>query len=79
MLLLVPHKAMLGRHYGHRLHFLLFKVKKGVAEKYFFPTELGPELFFGETRDTILSTGKEIRSPLCYGVLGHGKNALCYR
>ena len=29
------------RHYGHQLHFWL-KVKKGVAEKYFFPTELGP-------------------------------------
>ena len=38
-------------------------MKKGVAGKLFFPTELGPGIFFGETGDTLLSTGEEIRSP----------------
>ena len=55
------------RHYGHRLH-VWPKVKKGVAEKIIFPHRVGSVTFFGETRDTILSTGEEIRSPL--GVLG---------
>ena len=45
--------------------------------KIIFPHRVGSVTFFGETRDTLLSTGVEIRSP--YGVLGHGKNALYYR
>ena len=57
-------------------------MKKGVAEtkgrgrNIIFPNRVGSGNFFGETRDTVLSTGEEIRSP--HGVLGHGKNDLYY-
>ena len=52
------------------------KSEKGRGRKIIFPHRVGSVTFFGETRDTILSTGEEIRSP--YGVLGHVKNALYY-
>ena len=36
---------------------------KGRGRKIIFPHRVGSVTFFGETRDTILSTGEEIRSP----------------
>ena len=50
------------------------KSEKGRGRKIIFPHRVGSVTFFGETRDAILSTGEEIRSP--HRVLGHGKNAL---
>ena len=39
------------------------KSEKGRGRKIIFPHRVGSVTFFGETRDTILSTGEEIRSP----------------
>ena len=71
MLPLVPHKAMLSIM---ATGCIFAKRVKGRDRKIIFPHRVGSVTFFGETRDTILSTGEEIRSP--HGVLGHGKNAL---
>ena len=72
-LLLVPHKAMLGIM---ATGCIFAKSEKGRGRKIIFPHRVGSVTFFGETRDAILSTGEEIRSP--HRVLGRGKNALYY-
>ena len=48
----------------------LAKSEKGCGRKIIFPHRVGSVTFFGETRDTVLSTDadEEIRSP--HGVLG---------
>ena len=46
----------------------LAESEKGRGRKIIFPHRVGSVTFFDETRDTILSTGAEIRSP--HGVLG---------
>ena len=58
---IIPHKAMLGTM---ATGCILAKSEKGRGRKIIFPHRVGSVTFFGETRDTILSTGEEIRSPL---------------
>ena len=60
-LFLVPHKAMLCIM---ATGCIFAKSEKGRGRKIIFPHRVGSVTFFGETRDTILSTGEEIRSPL---------------
>ena len=59
-LLLVPHKAMLGIM---ATGCIFAKSETGHGQKIVFPLRFGSVTFFGETRDTILSTSEEIRSP----------------